>query len=263
VIRWNPLDYQGNSSAQLQWARELIAKLDIRPTAQVLDIGCGDGKITAEIARTATDGRVVGMDSSRDMIQFAVGSFPPADWPNLRFLLGEAAAMEFREEFDVVFSNAALHWVVDHRPVLHGIARALKPGGKCLLQMGGRGNAAGIIEVLDMPGPVLDKWGGYLAGMSFPYGFYGPEDYMPWLLDAGLTPIRVELLERDMAQRGADGLAGWVRTTWMPYTQRVPEDIREQFVSDVVHAYLADHPLDEQGMAHVGMVRLEVEAAKP
>lgn len=262
MVSWNPSDYQSNSSAQLHWARELIAKLDLKSSEHVLDIGCGDGKVTAEIARLVPDGSVLGIDSSEPMVRFASESFPADAWPNLSFEETDASSLAFSDRFDAVFSNATLHWIIDHRPVLRGIASALKPGGRCLLQMGGRGNAAGIIEVLDMPGPVLDRWGGYLADLEFPYGFYGPEDYMPWLVDAGLTPIRVELLERDMAQQGVEGLAGWVRTTWMPYTQCIPEEHRERFISDVVSAYLAKHPLDNHGQAHVQMVRLEVEAVR-
>ncbi len=262
MARWNPLDYQGNSEAQLQWARELIGKLDLMPDERVLDIGCGDGKVTAEIARIVTDGRAVGIDSSEDMIRFAVDSFPPDQWPNLSLAVMDASATEFDGEFDLVFSNATLHWIIDHRPVLSGIARALRPGGRCLLQMGGRGNASGIIEVLHSPGPLRERWGSRFEGMPFPYGFHGPEDYIPWLREAGMTAVRVELIERDMTQRGPEGLAGWVRTTWMPYTQRVPEEHRERFVMDVVDSYLQRHPLDDQGLAHVQMVRLEVEAVR-
>ena len=81
------------------------------------------------------------------------------------------------------------------------------------------------------------------------------------LREAGLKPVRVELLPKDMQQAGRAGLAGWVRTTWLPYTQRVPEPLREQFILELVDSYLDRHPLDIHGFAHVPMVRLEVEAA--
>jgi trans-aconitate 2-methyltransferase len=63
-----------------------------------------------------------------------------------------------------------------------------------------------------------------------------------------------------MTHPGRAGLAGWIRTTWMPYTQRVPEELRDRFIRDVVDTYLARHPLDENGLSHVRMLRLEVEA---
>lgn len=268
MVKWNAQDYHRHSAAQFAWAQELIGKLDLTGTERVLDIGCGDGKVTAEIKQLVPDGGVVGVDKSEEMVRFAKDAFPIDKWPNLSFTVMDACELGFEAEFDVVFSNATLHWIIDHRPVLQGIARALVPGGCCLLQMGGRGNAQTILETITS-GPCFERWGHYFADMPLPYGWYGPDDYIPWLKEAGLTPLRVELLPRDMTQPSAEGLAGWVhglagwvRTTWMPYTQCVPESEREHFVADIVDTYLARYPLDAQGLAHVPMVRLEVEALK-
>ena len=261
MIKWNAKDYHSHSAAQLIWAREMIDKLMLIGNERVLDIGCGDGKVTAEIAQLVPDGVVVGIDKSEDMICFARDAFPSDKWPNLSFMVMDACNLLIEGEFDCVFSNATLHWIIDHRPVLQGIARALSPGGRCLLQMGGRGNAQSILESITT-GSCHKRWGHYFEDLPFPYAWYGPDDYMPWLEEAGMTPLRMELLPRDMTQSGAEGLAGWVRTTWMPYTQCVPENERERFIADVVDAHLARYPLDDQGLAHVPMIRLEVEAVK-
>jgi len=262
MVTWDAAAYHRSSAAQQRWAEELIGKLALRGEEALLDLGCGDGKITAMLAQALPRGRVVGIDNSAEMISFAQRAFPSEQCPNLTFQCRDAGALSFTDAFDVVFSNAALHWIIDHRPVLHGIARALPVGGRCLLQMAGQGNAAPIITLLSSPGPFYDRWRRYLEGMAFPYGFYTPDDYRPWLLEAGLHPQRVELLPRDMTQPGAPGLAAWVRTTWLPYTQRIPADAREAFIADVVETYLAGYPLDAEGFAHVPMVRLEVEVVK-
>ncbi len=261
MMKWDAADYSRNSLAQQTWAKELIAKLQLRGGESVLDLGCGDGKVTAEIAALVGDGRVVGIDSSPEMVEFASREFS-GSLSNFAFLVGDARALDFDREFDVVFSNATLHWVIDHRPVLRGIGRALKPGGRLLLQMGGRGNAADILSLMDAL-PADPEWGRYFQEQVTAYGFYGPEEYVGWLREAGLTPVRAELLERDMAQEGKDGLASWVRTTWLPYTQRVPEERRDDFVSDIVERYVRSHPPDSDGLVHVQMSRLEVEATKP
>lgn len=261
MVKWNAQDYSRHSSAQLGWARELIGKLELSGNERVLDIGCGDGKVTAEIARLVPNGSVLGTDKSEEMIRFAQEAFSTNEWPNLRFEVIDARNLAFDGEFDVVFSNAALHWIVDHRPVVRGIARALVPGGHCLLQMGGCGNAQLIVDTISS-GFCLKRWGHYFSGMQFPYGWYGPEDYEPWLREVGLMPVSIKLLPRDMKQSGAEGLAGWIRTTWLPYTQRLPESERDEFILDVVDAYLSRCPLDSQGFAHVPMVRLEVAAVK-
>ena len=147
--QWDARDYEKNSAQQRLWAHELIRKLELRGDETVLDVGCGDGKVTAEIAACVPAGRVVGIDLSGDMIFLAQARFPAGDYSNLRFQQEDANRLPFEGEFDVVFSTATLHWLCDHRPALQGIARSLKPGGKILLQMGGKGNAAGIVAVIE------------------------------------------------------------------------------------------------------------------
>jgi len=261
MVKWDADDYGRSSSAQQVWARELLAKLRLQGSESVLDIGCGDGKVTAEIGALVPNGRVVGIDSSPEMVRFAARSFGGESAHNLLFLLRDARELDFAEEFDVVFSNATLHWVIDHEPVLRGISRALKPGGRVLLQMGGQGNAAEILALMDGL-PADPKWQCYFPEPVSAYGFYGPEEYAGWLIAAGLTPVRLELLAKDMAQPGKEGLASWLRTTWLPYTQRVPEKLRDEFVADVVERYVQSHPPDSDGLVHVQMLRLEVEAGK-
>ncbi len=221
----------------------------------------GTAKLTAEIAAGVPAGHVVGIDLSGEMIALAQARFPAADYPNLRFQREDASHLPFSGEFDVVFSNATLHWLRDHRPALQGIAKSLKPGGKILLQMGGKGNAAGIVaaiqELVGQP-----EWLPYFTGFDFPYGFYAPQEYRGWLLAAGLEPTRLELIPKDMLHPGKAGLAGWLRTTWLPYTQRLPEEKRPGFLDALVDAYTALHPADERDNVHVSMVRLEVEAVK-
>ncbi len=257
---WNAEDYERNSSQQQQWARDLIAQLRLRGDEIVLDVGCGDGKVTAEIASLVPRGRVLGIDLSSDMVRRAYERHAPFH-PNLHFEVGDASHLRFDGEFTVAFSNATLHWIKDHRPVLSGIARSLRPDGHVLLQMGGKGNAAEVVEVMEEV-TALPRWRGYFVGFAYPYGFYGPEEYRAWLEKASLSPIRVELLPKEMIHPGREGLAGWLRTTWMPYLQRVPAGERGELLEAVLDRYLVGHPLDASGNAHVRMARLEVEAVK-
>jgi trans-aconitate 2-methyltransferase len=259
--RWDAGDYARHSSAQAQWARELLEKLDLGGGEAVLDIGCGDGKVTAALAARVPRGSVLGIDSSPDMVAIARRKFPQEKHPNLSFGLMNALELEFEERFDLVFSNATLHWVRDHARVLEGVRRALKPSGRLLFQMGGRGNAGEILEVLGQLGR-RPPWAAYLRDFPCPFGFYGPEEYGAWLEAAGLEARRLELLAKEMRQRGRVGLAGWIRTTWLPYTERLPAGMREAFISEVVERYLASHPMGPGGMVRVRMVRLEVEAVR-
>ncbi|KQC16415.1 MAG: SAM-dependent methyltransferase [Methanosaeta sp. SDB] len=258
---WRPEKYERSSSAQKLWAEELIRKIEIDGSERVLDIGCGDGRITAGIAALLSEGSVLGFDSSKDMVQFAKERFPPQIHKNLRFVEADARDLSFEEEFDIVVSFAALHWIEDHGPVLRGIRRALKPGGRIFLQFGGRGNAAAPLKIADeMTGE--KRWRSYFEGFDFRYGFFGPEEYRVWLEEAGLSPQRVELIPKEMVQPSPEEFCGWIETTWHPYLERVPEDLRCDFISEIVDRYLRNHPLDDEGRVHVGMVRLEVVAKK-
>lgn len=261
MYKWNAKDYKNSSSSQQKWARELISKLEIKGNERVLDIGCGDGKITAEIAQKLPEGSVLGIDSSKEMIYLAKETFNSKEYNNLNFILKDVQELDFNNEFDVIFSNAALHWIKDHLSILKQIKDSLKPSGKILIQMGGKGNAESILEIADIM--ITDeKWKKYFKGFEFPYGFYGAKEYKDWLKRAGFNSIRVQLFPKDMEKKNVIDLAGWIRTTWLPYTQRVPEEFQEEFIEELIERYLEKYPKDEKGHIHVKMVRLEVEATK-
>jgi trans-aconitate 2-methyltransferase len=259
---WNAQDYSKNSQNQFQWAQELIPKLKLKENEALLDVGCGDGKITAELARYLPKGRAVGVDSSEKMIDLAKKAFPQKDYPNLCFQVMDARILTFESEFDIVFSNAALHWIIDQKAVLAGVLRSLKPGGRLLFQMAGKGNAKSILNLINELGNE-EQWKGFLGNMTFPYGFYDPEEYTEFMRQAGLVAERIELFPKDMKFIGAEGLAGWVRTTWLPFTERIPVELRPKFVELIVKRYLEQHPADSEGVVHVAMMRIEVEAHKP
>jgi trans-aconitate 2-methyltransferase len=259
---WNPADYHKSSPAQQQWAKELIAKLGLAGNERVLDIGCGDGRVTAEIARHLPKGNVTGVDSSPEMIRFAQDHFPHSRYRNLSFMEVDARALPFSEEFDMVFSNAALHWIPDHTPVLAGIAKSLCPDGKLLIQMGGKGNAEQVLGA----GDVVQKrpeWAQYFSGFSFTFGFFDNAEYRQWLIESGFEPLRVELIPKDMAYASRQDFAAWIRTTWLPQLSRVPESMRSGFIEAIMDEYLKNYPADADGTMHIRMVRLEAEAKKP
>jgi trans-aconitate 2-methyltransferase len=261
MYQWNAADYAKHSAGQEQWARELLERAALVPDDRVLDIGCGDGRTTAAIASQVPEGTVLGVDLSADMVAHAAAHFPPSAYPNLRFAQGNASALTFDRAFTFVFSNAALHWIRDHGPVLAGIARALVPGGRCLMQMGGRGTAAAVIRAVDAVRS-QPAWRGWFEGFESSYGFHGDDDYRAWLAAAGLVADQVALIEKDMVHADVAAFEGWLRTAWHPYTSPVPPDQRPAFIAAAARAYLDSQPPDAEGRVHVQMIRLQVEARK-
>src|SRR5437868_8084253 len=103
MTEWNAAEYARISGLQAAMAEEVLALLDLEGSERVLDVGCGDGRITAEIASRVPGGSVVGVDPSEDMISFATDHFGPSIRPNLRFEVADARSLHFWEEFDLVF----------------------------------------------------------------------------------------------------------------------------------------------------------------
>ena len=259
---WDPADYAAHASAQRVWALELMSRLNLRGDEVLLDVGCGDGATTAELAAAVPRGRVLGIDSSAEMIAHATRTHPATRFPHLTFSVMDARRIQLPAPVDAIFSNAALHWVDDHRAFLRGAASALKPGGRLAVSCGGRGNAADVFKSVRsvMRDP---RWRAGFRGIARPYHFFGPEDYHRWLPEAGLEPRVVQLTPKEMSQPSRKAFAGWVRTTWLPYTNRVPMPLREDFVEAMINHFLNVHPPDSEGRVSVRMVRLEIVADKP
>ena len=261
-IHWDPARYHTSSSAQAKWAGELVSRISFRGDERLLDIGCGDGKITAGIAEHLPGGLVIGLDASPEMIRFSRSAFCQGTYPHLEFVIGDAGNIPFRSSFHLVFSNAALHWIKDQKRVLSEIAHVLLPGGRVFLQLGGKGNGAEMFRIADDL-IQCEPWNTYFEGFIQPYYFHDTPEYQEWLIAAGLEPVRVELLQKVMEQNGREGLCDWIRTTWMPYTMRIPQDRQEEFIHHLADAYILKNPPGADGIIRVRMVRLEAEAVRP
>ena len=258
-MEWNPADYAANSASQQSWAEELISRLRLQGDESILDVGCGDGKVSAALARMVPAGRVLGIDISPTMIHFARSTLERH--ANLEFELMDARRIRTSRRFDIVFSNAALHWVDDHPAFLAGVAEILRSGGRLMVSCGGRGNAHDVFLAVRA---VMrrKRWQQCFRNLEKPYFFYSPEEYRQWLPRLGFDSKSVELVNKVTMFSDALKFAGWLRTTWLPYTQRVPLAEREEFIENVVQRYLARHPTDTDGRVHVKMVRLEIDAVR-
>lgn len=141
MTEWNASRYHDISAPQQAWGRRVLDRLPLEGGESVLDVGCGTGRLTEELARRVPRGRVVGVDRSPAMLQTA------ADWlrphaPAVTLVLADGAALPFRRAFDAVFSGATFHWIHDHAALFRSIITALKPGGRLVAQCGGGPNLA-------------------------------------------------------------------------------------------------------------------------
>jgi trans-aconitate methyltransferase len=139
---WNADLYDAKHSFVWQYGGDLVSLLAPQPGEQILDVGCGTGHLTAQIAESGA--QVVGVDQSTSMIAAARQTFP-----NLKFEVADARELSFDATFDAVFSNAALHWIQEPELVIRNIWKALRPGGRFVAEFGGKGNVHQVKTALD------------------------------------------------------------------------------------------------------------------
>ncbi len=264
MYKWNAEDYHRHSSEQQRVARELIGKLAIKGDERILDIGCGDGKVTVEVAALVPSGSVMGIDSSPEMIEFAKNKFSSSEFSNLNFQCKDARNLDFEREFDIIYSCNCLHWIADHLPVLAGIEKSLKPLGKVHLLLAAKGYEDTQVEFEGRLSR-LGKWNDYFRepkNKNLSLGLYNADEYKDMLEKVGLAANLVQEIPTELIFSGKEAFKGLVRTTWFSYTNNVPENLREELVEDLTNLYLEMIPPDTDGLVHMPMIKLEVEAIK-
>jgi trans-aconitate 2-methyltransferase len=238
MTEWNAAEYSRRSSLQEAMAQEVLALLDLKRSERILDVGCGDGKITAEIAARAPRGSVVGVDPSRDMISFAQSHFGPAARSNLRFEVADARSLPFQNEFDLVVSFNALHWVPEQETVLSSIHSALISGGKAQLRLvpaGARKSLENVVEETRQ----TSKWSAYFRDFHDPYLHLTSDVYAAMAERNDFRVLRVNTKDQawDFGSRVA--FSAFCTVGCVAWTSRLPDAERPEFINDVLDRYRA------------------------
>ena len=241
---WDAERYARNARFVADLGLPVVELLAPRPGERILDLGCGDGALTRQIA--ALGASVTGVDGSAEQVAAARAAGLDA-----RHMDGQA--LDFEAEFDAVFSNAALHWMREPDKVIAGVARALKPGGRFVGEMGGEGNVSQIIAALVV---ALDRRG--LDGAAAaPWYFPAPEEYRARLEAHGLAVRSLELFPRPTPLPGEIG--DWLETFAESFLDLLPEAERPAYKAEVSEA-LAPRLADESGRWTADYVRLRFAA---
>jgi trans-aconitate 2-methyltransferase len=249
-MAWDAELYEAKHGFVWTYGEDLLSLLKPLPGERILDLGCGPGQLTDQIAKAGAD--VVGLDVSPEMIGQARQNFP-----KLKFVLQNAAAMKFENEFDAVFSNAALHWMLDASGVLCAVAKALRSGGRFVLEMGGKGNIQIIEEA------IRRIVAGYCNGEIPARRTYFPAigEYASLMEKFGLEPQMAQLFDRPTPLEGEQGMANWIRGFKWYYFEGLPSTRREQALREVVEE-LRPMLFDQNGWS-ADYRRLRITSIKP
>jgi trans-aconitate 2-methyltransferase len=238
VDTWSGADYARHSSLQAAMADEVLSNLTLHGDEQLLDVGCGDGKLSARIAAKLPRGAVLGVDASADMVAFARQQFDAAAWPNLRFEVVDARRLNFDARFDRVVSFNALHWVPQQADALRGIRAALKPQGRAHLRLVTRAALTSLEEVAEAVRRE-PPWAPHFVGFSDPYLRLDARQYGELAAGLGLQTISSHSAMKRWDFGSEQAFFGFCNAGFGAWTQALPEDRRETFVRAVMQRYQA------------------------
>jgi trans-aconitate 2-methyltransferase len=247
--------YEKASAHQKEWGSKILGELNLRGTERVLDLGCGDGVLTAQIADLVPNGEVVGIDASQGMIEAA----RTKERTNLRFVLMDIDHLDFVEEFDAVFSNATLHWVKDHERLLDNVRIALRTDGKLRFNFAGEGNCSHFFKVI-REAMSYDDFSAGFAGFQWPWYMPTVEQYESLVHCSGLRDARVWAENADRFFPDVETMVRWVdQPSLVPFLAWVPEEHKKAF-RDYVVARMIEETRREDGRCFETFRRINVAA---
>lgn len=245
MTEWNAPEYARLSALQAAMAQEVLALLELNGTERILDIGCGNGKVTAEIAARVPNGTVLGVDASAAMVAFAAAHNNSA--PNLQFAVADARHLAFEQEFDLVVSFNALHWISEQAEPLQSIRRALKPDGLARLRLVPKGERRSLENVIEET-RLSQRWSDYFTTFHDPYLHLTPEQYGVLAEQCGLHVSRTHTEAKAWEFQSRAAFMAFGSVTFVEWTQHLPEVLRLAFITDVLDRYrqvAADAPGEE------------------
>jgi trans-aconitate methyltransferase len=236
MTEWNPSEYARISALQAAMAEEVLSLLDLKGTERILDIGCGNGKTTAEIAARVPQGEVVGVDASAGMIAFAAAQSDPALHPNLQFAVADARHLPYQHEFDLVVSLNALHWIPEQAQALQSILSAVKPGGRVQLRLVPKGKRKSLEDTIEET-RLSPRWIGYFKTFHDPYLHLTVEQYVDLAERSGFQVCRTDSEAKAWDFQSRAAFLAFGSVTFVEWTQHLPEAERLAFVSEVLDRY--------------------------
>jgi trans-aconitate 2-methyltransferase len=249
--------YKKSSAHQKEWGNKIIAEFQFAGNEHILDLGCGDGVLTAQLAELVPGGFVLGVDSSPSMIEAA----RELRKNNLEFKMQDIDSLDYREEFDLVFSNATLHWVKEHNRLLENCFRCLKKEGRVRFNFAGEGNCSHFFKAVRLA-MALPHYSRYFKSFEWPWYMPSVTEYESMVKQSQFREAKVwgEIADRFFLEKSA--MIKWIdQPSLVPFLESLPAAEKQGFRDYVVDRML-EMTLQPDGRCFETFRRINLSAGK-
>lgn len=229
--KWDPSQYNEGSKMQLNTAIELLQSIDFSSAGSLLDIGCGDGKITSLIAEKNSHLKVIGLDISADMIKYAKSTYSKLS--NLNFVVGDAHQINYKNKFDFIVSFWALSWIIDHGALINSVYQALNPGGDLFLLI--PENNQYLFEATKYM-ENLPQWSEYFKNVFFHYNHANFELYRELINYYNLDKLYLKKKRISYKFSFDEEMILYIKG-WLPHLEYIPKDKHLIFMQQLLMHY--------------------------
>ena len=246
--KWNARLYDDKHNFVFKFGEDVVQLLNPRQGERILDLGCGTGYLTNLIAQAGA--RVIGIDKSPAMIERAYAAYPDLD-----FRVLSATDFRFDTPFDAVFSNAVLHWVLEKESAIDQIYHCLRPGGRLVLEMGGKGNNE---KILVATRNVLTRHNYYRNAVTQPWYFPSLAEYTTLLEQRGFRVQFAAHFDRPTQLQDADnGIKDWIRMFCTAFFKDIPDTEIDTILEEIQETLKPTHYTNHTWFADYKRLRIE------
>ena len=256
---WQAESYHQHSSAQRDAAEHLLQSIRLKGNERILDVGCGDGKITAALAKCVPVGCVIGVDISPEMINFASKTFGKDHYPNLTFLCQDAQQFNCGTDLDIVFSSFALQWLPKPSLFIRCVNKSLKTSGyiAATIPLGISSELeAAINSVVALP-----DWSGYFKAFSSGWHFLTDEKYKQLLIEHEFVLRQFATISQKVIFPSREHFEKYI-IQWLPHLNPLPQHLKQGFLEQIINKYLESSPILESGQVEFTFSRVDFIAEK-
>jgi trans-aconitate 2-methyltransferase len=239
---WDGAAYQRVSDPQFRWGMRVVERAALAGTETVVDVGCGSGRLTAELLERLPRGRVIAVDASPSMLATARQTLARFG-DRVEFLAGDALELDLEQAADVVFSTATFHWILDHDKLFRVLYRALRPGGRLVAQCGGVANLAILKGRADELARAT-RFAPFFRAWQNQLNFATPEETAARLKAAGFAEVETALESAPTPFDSEPAYRQFVATVVLrTYLAAITDEARrEEFLTEMVAQAAADFP---------------------